>query len=262
MTGGAALPLVVAAAAAAASAALLLPGRPTAPTTAQLLVPRVLAALLLAPVTVLLLAPGRVVPALVAIVAGWAGWSLWQRRRGRQEERLAGDRVREACEHLAAELGAGQPPGAALERAAAAWPVLAPVAEAMRVGADVPTALRTAGRHPGAGDLRLLAAAWEVAHRTGQGLSSAVDRVAADLVAARRTRRLVEGELASARATARLVAGLPLLAWAMGSGAGGDPLGFLLGTPVGWGCLAAGAAFGMAGLWWIEALARDADRSA
>ena len=167
------------------------------------------------------------------------------------------ERVREACEHLAAELAAGQPSGAALDRVAQGWPALAPVAEAHRVGADVPEALRVAAALPGAADLRLLAAAWQVAHRTGQGLASAVDRVAGDLVAARRTQRVVEGELASARATARLVAGLPLLAWAMGSGAGGDPLAFLLGTPLGWGCLALGTAFGLAGLWWIEAIARD-----
>jgi tight adherence protein B len=202
----------------------------------------------------------RLVPMLVGAACCWAGWSLWRRRRRRREEQIVAQRVREACEHLAAELAAGQSSGAALEQVARSWPLLAPVAEAHRVGADVPDALRSAAGLGGAADLRLLAAAWQVAHRTGQGLASAVDRVARDLVAARRTRRVVEGELASARATARLVGGLPLLAWAMGAGAGGDPLTFLLGTPLGWGCLALGSTFGLAGLWWIEAIARDVDR--
>ena len=58
---------------------------------------------------------------------------------------------------------------------------------------------------------------------------------------------------------ARLVAALPVVAWAMGSGAGGSPLGFLLGSPVGWACLAAGAGIGLVGLWWIEAIAHDVD---
>ena len=208
-----------------------------------------------------LTARGVVVPALVAAAAGWAGWTLWQRRRRRREEQTVAERVRETCEQLAAELRAGRPPGDALQHVASVWPPMAPVAAAFRVGADVPGAMRALAARPGAGDLRLLAAAWQVSHRTGQGLASAVHRVAADLVAARRTRRIVEGELASARATARLVAALPLLAWGMGTGAGGSPLAFLLGSVWGWACLAAGTAIGLVGLWWIEAIARDVERT-
>ena len=217
------------------------------------------------PPRLVVLAPLAVVPlllprfgalAVVLGLAGLGGVALWRRRRRRRVATRISAEVLETCELLAGELAAGRPPGEALARAADAWPPLAPVAESFRVGADVPSALRAlAGRLEGAADLRVVAAAWQVAHRTGQGLASAVDRVAESLRAEAATRRLVEGELASARATARLVAGLPVLALVMGSGAGGDPWGFLLGHPAGLACLAGGLAFGLAGLWWIEAIA-------
>lgn len=256
-----ALLTVLAAGSAAAALALLMPVRPWLPAPRDLALRRWRPQAMLAVLPLLAWLPSQwLVPTAIGAAASAVAWLLWLRRRERRLAEATRRRVLDTCEHLASELASGQPPGVALASAADEWRELGPVSEAFRVGSDVPAALRAVSVRPGAGDLRLLAAAWHVAHRTGQGLADAVERVARQLMDARATRRVVDGELASARATARLVAALPLAALAMGSGVGGDPVGFLVGTPVGWLCLAAGLAFGLAGLWWIETLARDVDR--
>ena len=196
---------------------------------------------------------------VIVLGAALGAGRLWRARRRRLAAAAVAARVVETCEQLAAELASGQSPGAALDRCAREWPPLGTVAEAFRMGADVPAAWRTLARSlPGAADLRLVAAAWQVSLRTGQGLALAVDRIALDLRAAVATREVVAGELASARATARMVGLLPVAALVMGSGVGGDPWGFLLTTPVGVSALALGLLFAGAGLAWIERIAAEA----
>lgn len=193
--------------------------------------------------------------ALVAVGLVWAGRTLLAVRARRRTAGAVAARLLESCEQLAADLAAGHSPDHALRAAAETWPVLAPVAEAAALGGDVPSALRELADRPGAGELRLVAAAWAVSQRTGSGLAAALDRVAASIRADRATQRVVEGELASARATARLVAALPLLVQLLGAGSGGAPWEFLLRTPLGLASLAAGLALGFLGLWWIERIA-------
>ncbi|HET7357192.1 MAG TPA: type II secretion system F family protein [Nocardioidaceae bacterium] len=177
--------------------------------------------------------------------------------RGAADQEL---RVVELCEALAGELRAGQPPVRGLEHCAVTWPELDPVAAAVRLGADVPAALRRAAGWPGAERLRDLAAAWQVSAGSGTGLAAASTRVAESVRHRHATRSLVAGELASARATAWLVALLPLVSLALGAGMGGDPWRFLLETTPGLVCLAAGLALALAGLAWVDRIAAQVQR--
>ena len=206
--------------------------------------------------------PTHVVGLAVASAALGGALLLLRRRRERLAARQRAGRLLEACGVLSSELTAGQPPGAALRRAALVWPGLEPVVRSHDLGADVPAAWRSVSRQAGAHDALLVAAAWQVSHRSGVGLGAALGRVAAGLRASGATRRVVESELASARATARLLAALPVLALVVGGGAvpGSSPWEFLLGTPVGLACLLAGLGLGFAGLWWIESIADDVER--
>lgn len=185
----------------------------------------------------------------------------WRRSKERAATRAA---VVELAEGLASELAAGQPVRTALARAGGevGEPVLAaalaPVVRTAALGGDVPTALAAASRHPDLRPLGWLGAAWQVGEQQGAGLAVAVERVAAAGRAEAEHRLRVASAMAAPRATARLLAMLPLAGVVLGGLLGARPLDVLIGSPVGWGCLAAGAALEVAGLAWMSRIVATA----
>lgn len=190
----------------------------------------------------------------------WLGLTRLRAARTARKAALArSSAVREVCEVLAAELRAGRTPDEALVAAPKLFPELGPAVLAGKLGADVPAAVREI-KAPGAtGALHALAAAWSVADRSGAGLAVVLDRLTTKLRADEELREEVSAQLAAPRATARVVATLPLAGLGLGLGLGADPLAFLVGTPVGLGCLLVGAGLVLAGLAWVERLARRAE---
>lgn len=248
-------PSVLAAALFSLAVVLLLPPPPAAPAS-QGRPP--LVTVLAVPLLLVVAAPGFVPLGVLATAGVGCAVGLARLRRRATAAAAVSQRVRETCDALADDLAAGASTERALARAEQDWPALEPVLAAHRLGLDVADAWRGASTLPGASGLRLVAAAWQVTGRTGQGLAAALRRVAGDLRAAEASRRVVTSELASARATGRLVAGLPVVAWLMGSGSGQHPVAWLLGGPVGWAVLALGGGLLVLGLGWIELIARSA----
>ncbi|MGI5368407.1 type II secretion system F family protein [Streptomyces iakyrus] len=200
-------------------------------------------------------------------VLGAAGVPLLRRvrlaGRARRDRERRADAVVALCGVLAGEVRAGRQPGEALLRAARDCGGLADaqatVLAAARFGGDVPDALATAARQPGAEGLRGLAACWRVAVDQGAGLAAGLDRLAAALRAERDQRSDLRAQLAGARATAVMLAGLPALGLLIGTALGADPLHVLLHTGAGLGCLAAGGVLEGLGLWWVQRIVRGAE---
>lgn len=162
--------------------------------------------------------------------------------------------VAELLSALAAELSAGQPTTLALP-AAAAGLVPNPCPQALaacRTGGDVPEALRRDSLVPGAQALRGLAACWEVAQRSGAGLSVAVTRLADGLRAGALAEAQLSGEVAAVRTSARLLAGLPLFGLAIGHWIGAQPVSWLTGSWLGRVVLLAGLTLQVAGMVWLH----------
>ncbi len=208
---------------------------------------------------------------VVPLAAGAGGVPLAAGVRRARDARRERERRRAAViawlGELAAEVRAGRQPGDALrltlqdpvdsdaDPGAARSAVLA----AARFGGDVPGALRSAAREPGAEGLLGLAACWRVAVDRGAGLAAGLDRLEAALRSERDQRADLRAQLAGARSTAVMLAALPVLGLLMGSALGAEPLRVLLHTGPGLTCLAVGAVLEGAGAWWALRIVRRAE---
>lgn len=181
----------------------------------------------------------------------------WRMRTARARGRLV---VIEFCCALVAELQAGLPVQQVVTHACRPWPELGSIAATARLGGDLPDALRSAARRPGAGGLRMIAASWEVSGRSGAGLAAVLDRVSVALRDDEEAHAEVAAALGSPRATAKLLAGLPLLGLGLGTAMGVQPVRFLATNPIGNACLLVGISLALIGLWWVERLAGTVER--
>lgn len=204
---------------------------------------------------------------VLPVVAGAAGVPLLRRVRLAREARRArerrGDAVIALCGALAGEVRAGRQPGEAL-----LWAVRdsgglgvaqAAVLAAARFGGDVPGALASAARQPGAEGLSGLAACWRVAVDQGAGLAAGLERLEGALRAQRDQRADLRAQLAGARSTVVMLAGLPVLGLLLGAVMGADPLHVLLHTGAGLACLVVGGVLEGLGMWWALWIVRRAE---
>ncbi len=176
---------------------------------------------------------------------------------------------------LAALLRAGLGPVDAWHHAAtAAGSVVGPRPEALavsvaarsaalaaRAGGDVGQALRGAApRGEVPAPLARLAAAWDVAARTGAPTADVLDALARGLAAERDEVLGLRAALAGPRASAVVLALLPLAGVGLGLLMGVNPVGVLVGTTVGRVCALAGLGLGAGGWWWTSRMVAAAAR--
>ncbi|QNP71152.1 type II secretion system F family protein [Streptomyces roseirectus] len=201
------------------------------------------------------------------VLAGAVAVPFLRRLRRAAEERRERERRTDAviglCSVLAGEVRAGRQPGEALSLAARETAGLeearAGVLAAARFGGDVPGALAVAARQPGAEGLLGLAACWRVAVDQGAGLAAGLDRVEEALRTERDQRADLRAQLAGPRATAVMLAGLPVVGLGLGAVIGADPLGVLLHSGAGVGCLVVGGVLEAVGVWWVVRIVRGAE---
>jgi tight adherence protein B len=199
-----------------------------------------------------------VVLGLALVVVGGTVVGLTRQRRRRAQALQGRVEVARACAALAAQLRVGQVPSEALVVAAADHAVLLEARDIQDLGGDVAGVWRNQARRPGYAGLLDLARAWQISSRSGAPMSAVLEQVADGLAADQSLRAVVAGELSAPRATGKVMAVLPACGAGLGYLLGGEPIGWLLAGPLGWGCLLGGVVLACLGVLWIEALAQRA----
>ena len=197
--------------------------------------------------------------------------------RGPAATRARQERLLLALDAATGALTSGVPAPSALARALDhAATALTPLAEggtgpavdaprtraALRLGGDVVAALRSDARTPGAEVLAQVAVCWHVSTATGAGLADGLAQVVRSEQAVAGIREELRAAIASARASATILALLPLLGLALGMILGANPVGWLLGSPLGWAALAAGLLAEGCGVMWSRRIIGRVERMA
>ncbi|ROS61744.1 tight adherence protein B [Frigoribacterium sp. PhB160] len=196
---------------------------------------------------------------------------------GPRGRRVSVTPVATVVERVAVLLGAGVAPASAWRHVGEAEPsdvlrsFLGGVADAAARGEAVSGALLAAlGRSPFPrardgprleAEWRQVACAWRVAEGSGAPLGHCLRSFVAALREADRARREVEVALSGPRSAGRIVLALPPVGVLFSAGMGADAVGVLVGSPVGWTCLALGGALVEAARRWTARLVRSATPS-
>ncbi len=178
------------------------------------------------------------------------------RRRGKRADALNNrTAVAQACSILAAQVRIGQVPSEALRSAAEDCPVLAPARDTLAIGGDPVGCWRGQSTEPGLAGLADLGRAWQLSISTGAELAAALVQVAEALTSDQALGLVITSEAAAPRATGKIMAVLPVVGIALGYMMGGDPLTFLITSPIGWACFAVGSFCACVGVLWMEKIA-------
>ena len=190
----------------------------------------------------------------------------------RAADALSVEAVASVVQRLAVMLGAGVAPTNAWSYLRDARDpsdqIVGAVARSVAAGGSIPEAIMSAMSSTEAAQAgsawRAVAASWFVANESGAPLASSLRETADTLRQLGQLHRDVDAALAGPRSTARFVGVMPVLGLLFGALLGFDTIAVLFGTPLGVGCLVAGALLTVAAARWTSRLvarARPAESS-